>query len=86
MDSITLPVNYLFSFLGVFLSLVVLGPLAWIVKGIIKDQKQLAEDMNKPERDLPIHYVRRDDYQEFQRRIFEKLDVISDKLDKKADK
>lgn len=86
METVTFPVNYLLSFVGVLISLVVIGPLAWIVKGMIRDQKQLADDLNRLERELPVYYVRKDDFQKFQERILEKLDSIDGKLDKKVDK
>lgn len=68
------------------ISMLVLGPLAWIVRGSLKDLKDLERRHVDLRYELPREYVRRDDYLRDITEIKSILHQIYQKLDNKADK
>jgi lipoprotein NlpI len=55
-------------------------------KDLKKDDVELAEKVNQIEILVAGQYVKRDDFDRVASAIFSKLDKISDKIDKKADR
>lgn len=66
-------------------SLVFLGA-GWFLRQLWDAVEKLKQDIHDIEKDLPIAYIRRDEFSENIREIKEMLNKISDKLDGKADK
>lgn len=66
-------------------SLVFLGA-GWFLRQLWDAVEKLKQDIHEIEKDLPIAYIRRDEFSENIREIKEMLNKISDKLDGKADK
>lgn len=62
------------------------GVLGWALRELWAAVKALREDISKLERDLPSHYVQKDDYRQDIARVHDLLDKIYDKLDGKADR
>ncbi len=60
--------------------------LGWLFQTLWDAVTKLKEDLHRIELELPTAYVRKEDYVEALKAIFEKLDRIADKLDEKADK
>ncbi|MDB5814425.1 MAG: hypothetical protein JWN23_1542 [Rhodocyclales bacterium] len=74
--------------------------LGWLLNALFgkfrmidQDVKKMAESFNNFERDMPLNYIRREDYKDDRREnqkgidaIFQSLRRIEDKLDEKADK
>lgn len=88
MDSaiVTLDISTFFMLGLGFLNLLVIGPVAWILKGALRDLKQLEHNHTALIEALPKEYVRYDAHNRAMDRIEEKLDKIYSKLDSKADK
>lgn len=63
-----------------------LAVLGWFARVIWEAVAELRRDIHSIEVELPSAYVRKDEFSEALRIIFEKLDRIADKLDDKADK
>ena len=63
-----------------------MAAFGWFFRQLWDTQKTIAENMKEIEVNLPIQYVRRDEFTENMREIKEMLIRISDKLDGKADK
>ncbi|NBW23408.1 MAG: hypothetical protein EBR82_87255 [Caulobacteraceae bacterium] len=65
----------------------VIGSLiGWVVKVIWDAVQELRQDLQDLERELPDHYVRKDDFRDSMVRIEGMLHRIMDKLDGKVDK
>mgnify|MGYP007071697481 CR=1 FL=1 len=62
------------------------GLLGWFLRVVWEADKEIRTDLRQVERDMKDNYVRRDDYNTTIRALFEKLDRIEDKIDRKADK
>lgn len=60
--------------------------ISWLINRIYKTLDEHDKKYEKLKDHMNNAYVRRDDYIAANTRIFEKLDQIYDKLDKKADK
>lgn len=58
----------------------------WFLRQLWDAVERLKQDLHDLEKDLPILYVRRDEYTEIMRDIREMFSKINDKLDNKADK
>lgn len=65
---------------------VLLAVAGWFCRQIWDAVKELREDLHRIEVDLPMHYIRRDEFSEGMREIKEMLGRIFEKLDAKADK
>ena len=65
---------------------VVLTIAGWFCRQIWDAVKELRDDLHRIEVDLPMHYIRRDEFTEGMREIKEMLGRIFEKLDAKADK
>jgi hypothetical protein len=69
---------------------VILGVLlaagGWFCRQIWDAVKELRADLHRIEVDLPINYIRRDEFSDGMREIKEMLGKIFDKLDGKVDK
>jgi hypothetical protein len=73
-------------------SVILLGS-GWMMRVLfdtIKDLRSKDQDIYDKVSELsiniPIHYVRKDDFMKLTDRLFAKLDYIADRVDKKADK
>lgn len=64
----------------------ILATLGWFARELWGAVKALKEDLRELERELPINYVRRDDYKDDMREVKEMLGKIFDRLENKADK
>lgn len=64
----------------------VLAAIGWFFRELWDDQKQLAKDLKEIEVNMPINYVRRDEFADTMREIKDTLNYIRDKLDGKVDK
>lgn len=64
----------------------VLATVGWFARELWGAVKALKDDLGELERELPIHYVRKDDYRDDMREIKEMLGKIFDRLENKADK
>ncbi len=64
----------------------VLAALGWFARQLWDAVAALRDDIRMLERNLPVHYVRKDDFVEAVRRIEDMLGKIFDKLDAKVDK
>jgi len=73
------------SIINVFLGagLMILG---WFARELWSAVKNLKEDLVKLKSDLSDNYVRKDDFRDFKRDLFDVLRRIEDKLDNKQDK
>lgn len=60
--SITLELSTAFMLALGVVNLLVLGPVAWILKGALSDLRQLQRDHNALKEDLPKNYVPKIDY------------------------
>lgn len=58
----------------------------WIMKTLWAAQKELAHDLAKLREELPQNYVAKDDWREIVSALFQKLDRIEEKVDRKEDK
>jgi cobalamin biosynthesis Co2+ chelatase CbiK len=58
----------------------------WFLRQLWDAVERLKQDLHELERELPVMYVRRDEYTEIMRDIKEMFNKINDKLDNKADK
>lgn len=72
---------------------VLLALVAFFGGTVINDQRRELQEQRKMHKEhaekfsqLPMSYVLRDDYRDFQKAIFSKLDRIENKLDGKEDK
>jgi hypothetical protein len=64
----------------------VLAALGWFARQLWDAVAALRNDIRSIEKDLPVYYVRKDDFVDAMRRVEDMLIKISDKLDGKADK
>lgn len=64
----------------------VLAALGWFARQLWDAVAALRDDIRAIERDLPVHYVRKDDFVDAMRRVEDMLGKIFDKLDGKVDK
>jgi hypothetical protein len=64
----------------------VLAALGWFARQLWDAVAALRDDIRQLERQLPVHYVRKDDFVEAVARIEKMLGKIFDKLDEKVDK
>lgn len=64
----------------------VLAALGWFARQLWDAVAALRDDIRALERDLPVHYVRKDDFVDAMRRVEDMLGKIFDKLDGKVDK
>jgi hypothetical protein len=64
----------------------VLAALGWFARQLWDAVAALRDDIRTLERDLPVYYVRKDDFVDAMRRVEDMLGKIFDKLDGKVDK
>ncbi len=64
----------------------VLAALGWFARQLWDAVSALRDDIRTLERNLPVHYVRKDDFVDAMRRVEDMLIKIFDKLDGKVDK
>jgi hypothetical protein len=60
--TIAISLDVLISVFWGLLFLVITGPIAFILKTAVADQKELERDLNKLKTELPKVYIRREDY------------------------
>lgn len=65
---------------------VILGLVLWIIRRIFSNMDKLEIRVESLSHEINHNYVDKRDYQEFLKRINQRLDQILDKLDGKADK
>ena len=58
----------------------------WFGRQLWEAMAALRKDLHKLERELPIYYVRKDEFTDHMQRIESKLDRIFEKLEGKADR
>jgi hypothetical protein len=63
-----------------------LGVGGWFARVLWQAVQELKTDLSKLREDLPIHYVRRDDFREFRHNVMDALGRIENLLQGKADK
>lgn len=63
-----------------------LAGIGWFARQLWDAVSSLRKDLHTLERELPVHYLRRDDFLEHTRRVEDMLSKIFDKLDSKQDK
>lgn len=84
--TITLSVT---AFLGIIfgiINLLVLGPVAWILKNAISDIRDLQNDHESFKEKILTEYIHTNTYERDIKEVKETLKEISRKLDDKADK
>jgi hypothetical protein len=64
----------------------VLAAFGWFARQLWDAVAALRDDIRAIERDLPVNYVRKDDFVDAMRRVEDMLGKIFDKLDGKVDK
>lgn len=74
------------AIIGASISVLIIGPLAWIVRGLIGDVKELKRTSGEFEKEVNREFVRKTDHVLEMREIKDLLRQIFDKLDGKADK
>lgn len=77
------------AFLGIIfglINLLVIGPVAWILKGAVSDIKELEADHDKLKERVLTEYVHKSEYRDDIEEIKESLNAIYNKLEAKADK
>lgn len=83
---ITVGVDVLFGAIWFVLTIVLVGPIAWILKGAVADLKALEKDHEKLKTELPKDYVMKADHNRDMAEIKDLLRRIFEKLDGKADR
>jgi len=63
-----------------------LAVLGWFARVIWGAVQELKDDLADLKQDLPIHYIRRDDFKEFRQDVIDALHRIEEILAKKQDK
>ena len=58
----------------------------WFGRQLWEAMASLRRDLHKLEKDLPVYYVRKDEFTDHMQRIENKLDRIFEKLEGKADR
>lgn len=58
----------------------------WFGRQLWEAMAALRKDLHKLEKDLPVYYVRKDEFTDHMQRIENKLDRIFEKLEGKADR
>lgn len=64
----------------------ILTIIGWFARQLYESVSELRKDVHQIEIDLPLNYVRREDYAETMKRIEAIVERIFDKLDEKVDK
>lgn len=65
---------------------VIFAAIGWFFRQIWEATKELRQDLHAIEKDLPVVYVRREEFTEIMREIKSMFEKIHDKLDGKLDK
>lgn len=60
--------------------------IGWLARQLWSAVQELKDDLSKLREDLPIHYVRKDDFREFRHNVMDALARIEGLLSGKADK
>ena len=60
--------------------------VGWFARMLWSAVQELKNDLGKLREDLPIYYVRKDDFREFRHNVMESLQRIENLLQGKADK
>lgn len=63
-----------------------IAAMGWFFRTQWNDVRDLAKDIRAIEINLPLNYVRRDEYQQTMQEIRNMFEKIKDRLDEKADK
>lgn len=64
----------------------VMAAAGWFFRQLWDAAKELRKDLHAIEKELPVSYVRRDEFTEIMRDIKDMFNKINDKLDNKVDK
>jgi hypothetical protein len=63
-----------------------LAVIGWFARVLYAAVSELKDDLAKLREELPIHYVRKDDFREFRHNVMDALQRIETLLYQKADK
>ena len=63
-----------------------LAGIGWFARQVWDAVSLLRKDLHRLERELPVYYVRKDDFMDHMRRVEDMLSKIFDKLEHKQDK
>lgn len=74
-------INVILFVLGIAMTL-----LGWFARTLWSAVVELKDDLSKLKEDLPVYYIRKDDFKEIKDMIMNTLRRIESKLDNKADK
>lgn len=83
---IQMDIGTVFALLGGLISVLLFGPVVWILKSALSDLKSLRQDASNFREYAHKEFVRKTDYEKALQEIKELLNRIFDKLDGKADK
>lgn len=86
MGEVTVSIDTLIGAVSAVMMIVLFGPLAWVVKGLINDQKTLEYEITKHKQYVADECVKKSDHNSDMKDIKQMFHAIFDKLDKKADK
>lgn len=84
-NSLQILLNVFFSLFGFVLSLL-FGLIIKRLKSLETKQEKIENRYNSLSVELPSKYVQKEEYRDVLNRIFNKLDRIEEKIDRKADK
>lgn len=65
---------------------VALAVMGWFARTLWEAVQELKRDLTKLREELPIHYIRKDDFKDFKEEVMSTLQRILDKLENKVDK
>ena len=74
-------INVILFVLGIAMTL-----LGWFARTLWSAVVELKDDLSKLKEDLPVYYIRKDDFKEIKDMIMNTLRRIESKVDNKADK
>lgn len=63
-----------------------LAAVGWFARVLWGAVSELKDDLAKLKQELPVHYIRKDDFKEFKQSVIECLHRIEELISKKQDK
>ena len=85
-QSIVVNVNMLITILGAIVTVLLIGPIAWIVRSAVTDLRRLDDLYHDLHQQMLSNFVKKEDYRDDMAEIKSTLRQILDKVDGKADK
>jgi CLIP, MHC2 interacting. len=83
---VKISISQLFAAVGLALALLISGPTAWIVNQQVDRIEKLEEKIENMRAELPFKYVLRDELVRQLDRLEKAVNLVFERLDKKADK